>query len=499
MFCYGKIILTKGVNILAKTKTSSYVLTLRLETEIYQEHILFKRFEVARYLYNACLGELHKRYRTLKQSRRYRSVCKMAKGKVRNKMFSELNKEFGLVEYSLHEFVKPMQHTFKKNIDAFTSQKVATRAYKAFEKLMYNQGKKIRFKRHGEMNSIEGKSNSTGIRYKEGHVIWNGLVLQPILKKNDVYAHLALKDKIKFVRIKREWIKNKYVYYGQLVLEGVPPQRYNSGGIIHTDCADKRVGIDIGTSTVAVCSENKVILTELAPSVAETSNKIRIIQRSMDRSKRAMNPLKYKTDGTIDVKNRDKWLFSKRYIKKRNQLKELQRLNKAKRKQDHEILSNHILLLGSIIFVETMSFKGLQRRAKDTTVNTKGKFNKKKRFGKTISNRAPSMLLDIMNRKLKYIDKELKKVNTSLVKASQYNHITDTYEKKKLNQRWNDFGFCQIQRDLYSAFLLMNCKDNLEAINKDMCEQKFNQFRSLHDLEMQKLRMKGKTPISMGI
>ena len=99
-----------------------------------------------------------------------------------------------------------------------------------------------------------------------------------------------------------------------MVLEGVPTYRYNSEGIIHTDGADKRVGIDIGTSTVAVCSENKVILTELAPSVVETSNKIRIIQRSMDRSKRAMNPLKYKTDGTIDVKNRDKWLFSKRYI-----------------------------------------------------------------------------------------------------------------------------------------------------------------------------------------
>lgn len=486
------------MNRLAKAKTPSYVLTLKIKTEIFQEHILAKRFEIARNIYNACLGELYKRYRILKQSNKYKSVCKMQKGKQRNKMFSGLNK-VGLVEYSLHEFVKPMQHQFKKNIDAFTSQKIATRAFKAFEKLMYKQGKKVRFKKHGEMYSVEGKSNSTGIRYKEGNVIWNGIVLRTIVKKKDVYADLALKYKVKFVRIKREWVKNKYVYYAQLILEGVPPKKYNSEGIKDKHSAEKRVGIDIGTSTVAVCSENKVILTELAPSVAELGQKIRNIQRYMDRSKRATNPLKYKKDGTIDIKNKDKWIFSKRYIKKKNQLKELQRLNKVQRKQDHEILSNHILSSGTIIFVETMCFKGLQRKAKETTVNRKGKVNKKKRFGRTIGSRAPSMLLDIINRKLNYIDKELKKVNTNLIKASQYNHIMDTYEKKKLHQRWNDFGFCKIQRDLYSAFLLMNCKDNLEEIDRELCDQTFERFKSLHDVEIQKLKMRKKTPVSMGV
>ncbi|WNF38300.1 transposase [Bacillaceae bacterium IKA-2] len=487
------------MNRLTKTKTPSFVLTFRLMTEIHQEHTLSKRFEIARTIYNACLGELYKRYAALKQSKRYRNVCKMSKGKIRNRMFSELNKDFGLVEYSLHVFVKPMQHKFKQNIDAFTSQKIATRAFKAFEKLMYKQGKKVRFKKYGEMGSVEGKSNSTGIRYKDGSIIWNGIVLPVLIKKNDVYANLALKDKIKFVRIKREWVKSTFVYYAQLVLEGLPPNKYNCDGIKIENCSEKRVGIDIGTSTVAVCSESKVILTELAPSIVDISKKMRKIQRAMDRSKRATNPLKYKKDGTIDTRNKVKWLFSKRYAKKKNQLKELQRLNKAKRKQDHEILSNKILSLGKSVFVETMSFKGLQRRAKETTINKKGRFNKKKRFGRTIGHRAPSMLLEILNRKLNYTNKMLNKVNTSLIKASQYNHITDTYVKKKLHQRWNDFGFCMIQRDLYSSFLLMNCKENLEEIDKDMCEQNFELFRTQHDREIQKLKLKIKTPISMGI
>jgi hypothetical protein len=500
MFCSGKMELYKKVvNALAKTKTPSYVLTLRLKIEVYQEHQLSKRFEIARTIYNACLGELHKRYSSLRQSKRYSEVCKMDKGKQRNKRFSELNKEFGLVEYSLHDFVKPMQHQFKINIDAFTCQKIATRAFKAFEKLIYKQSKKVRFKRYGELESVEGKSNTTGIRYKDGQIIWNGLVLRTIIKKNDVYAHLALKDKIKFVRIKKEWMKNKYVYFAQLVLEGTPPQKYNSEGIKEKCPSKNRVGIDIGTSTVAVCSSEKVLLTVLAPSVETLEKDIRKIQRALDRSKRATNPTKYNENGTINQNIRDKWVFSKRYMKKKAQLKEMQRLNRVRRKQDHEVLSNTIISLGENIFVETMSFKGLQKRAKETTVNKNGKFNRKKRFGKSIGNRAPGMLLSILERKLSYKNKDLKKVNTQLVKASQYNHITDSYEKKKLHVRWNDFGFCKIQRDLYSAFLLMNSKENLEEINKDLCVKHFEQFKIMHDREMERLLKIKETPLSMGV
>ncbi|WP_237562785.1 transposase [Bacillus dakarensis] len=487
------------MSILAKSTNPSYVLTLRLATEIHQEHKLFKRFELARNIYNACLGELLKRYSTLKQSKRYKSVCRMEKGKQRNQMFSDLNKEFGLAEYSLHEFVKSMQHQFKQNLDSFTCQKIATRAFKAFEKLLYKQGKKVKFKKYGEMGSVEGKTNSTGIRYKNGNIVWNALVLRTIVKKKDVYAHLALRDRIKFVRIKREWFKDKYVYYAQLVLEGIPPKKYNNEGVKDNKTNESKVGVDIGTSTVAVCSENGVFLTELAPSVADFGKRITMIQRAMDRSKRAMNPLKYNEDGTVDTNNKSKWYFSKRYIVKKNQLKELQRLNKVKRKQDHEILSNRIISLGTNVIVETMSFKVLQKRTKKTTVNERGKFNSKKRFGRTISNRAPAMLLAIIDRKLKYTDKNLKKVNTILIRASQYNHITDTYEKKELHQRWNDFHFCKIQRDLYSAFLLMNCKDNLQEIDRELCIQNFERFREKHDLEIQSLKVKERTPISMGV
>jgi len=58
------------------------------------------------------------------------------------------------------------------------------------------------------------------------------------------------------------------------------------------------------------------------------------------------------------------------------------RKQKALRKQSHEKLANYIISLGNQVYVEDMNFKGLQRRAKKTTVNKKtGRFKKKKRFG----------------------------------------------------------------------------------------------------------------------
>lgn len=138
-----------------------------------------------------------------------------------------------------------------------------------------------------------------------------------------------------------------------------------------------------------------------------------------------------------------------------------------------------------------MNYKGLQAqaKAKKATINKKtGKINKKKRFGKSLANKAPSMFLTILNNKLKWIDKGLKKIDTWKVKASQYNHIEDKFIKKELSERWNDFDEFKIQRDLYSSFLIMNVNDDLSSINRDLCIETFNGFKELHDIEINRLR-----------
>ena len=139
--------------------------------------------------------------------------------------------------------------------------------------------------------------------------------------------------------------------------------------------------------------------------------------------------------------------------------------------------------------------------AKETTINKKtGKINKKERFGKSLANKAPSMFLTILDNKLKWHSEKLLKIDTAKVKASQYNHIEDKYTKKDLSERWNDLGSFKIQRDLYSSFLIMNVKENLKEIDKDLCFREFDNFKMLHDKEIIRILSSNNKKISsMGL
>ncbi|CAL7871100.1 hypothetical protein FUSNEC_GEN_300_03045 [Fusobacterium necrophorum subsp. funduliforme] len=167
----------------------------------------------------------------------------------------------------------------------------------------------------------------------------------------------------------------------------------------------------------------------------------------------------------------------------------MQRKIAEKRKQSHNILANSILEIGTIVKVENMSFKGLQKRSKKNEISEKtGKFKKKKRFGKSLSNRAPALLIEIIDRKLRYIGKNIIKINTFKVKASQLNHETEEYEKKSLSKRWGEIVGNKIQRDLYSAFLIKNVKENLEEVDIEKVKKEFKNFVRLHNEEIERIK-----------
>lgn len=174
----------------------------------------------------------------------------------------------------------------------------------------------------------------------------------------------------------------------------------------------------------------------------------------MDRSKRAMNHHNFNEDGTIKSGVKLKWNYSNKYIKAKDKLKDIYRKQADIIKTGHNIMINNILSKGDTVLVETMNYKGLQARAKETTKNAKsGKINKKKRFGKSLANKAPAMFLTILKNKLAVKDGRYLEVNTHKIKASQYNHLNQEYIKKKLSQRWNYFEYegsnIKVQRDIY--------------------------------------------------
>ena len=475
---------------------ANFIVQFPLKTEKYQEDILNRRFEIGRKIYNSLVNVTQKRYKEMMKTKKYRNLLSSLTGNKKTdktiwKQIDEMRKQYGLSEYSFHEDVKQMQKHFKDNMDSFTAQKIATELWKSYDKLFYGNGKKVYYKKYGELNSLEGKSNKTGIRFKDDRIIWNGLKIPVIINYDNYYEYQAMQSVICYCRIVRKFVRNKDKFYVQIVFKGNPPVKVDTDtGEIKHPIGNGDVGIDIGISTIAIASESDVKILELADRVQNMENQKQKLLRKMDRSRRATNPNNYHEDGTIKKQGNKKvvWNKSNHYIKYQNELKELYRKQADIRKYQHECLANYIVSLGNKVYVEKMNFVGLGRRAKNTEKNDKGKFKKKKRFGKSLANKAPSMLLTIIDRKLNYFGEELIEINTFEAKASQFNHFDGTYTKKLLSQRWNDFDGIKIQRDMYSAFLIMNITDDLKSFDIDKCNERFNNFYKLHNLEVDRLK-----------
>ena len=493
---------------MGKSKTPTYILTLELNTQKYQEDILNKRLEIARYISNSLTDKVLKKYNLLLESKGYQQLKKRLNpvnknyhnvsdkkskkllDKQRKDLYKQLEKlylKYGLSQYSLDEDVQPMYKHFKNNIGSLEAQAIAKRVWGKFDRLLNGNAKKVYFSKYETYNSIENKWNRSGLKYNSssGCIVWDKLNIPIIIKKNDSYAQKAIQDKVKFCRILRKMIKGKYKYYVQLALEGTPPIKVNKDGEVIRNIGLGDCGLDIETRTIAISSKFDVKLFELCPEVNNTEHQKLLLLRKLDRQRRFNNPNNFNQDGTIKKGIKLSWIKSKRYIKTQNKLKDIQRKQAAIRKQSHEKLANYIISLGDRILVETMQFKALQKRSKKTTKNKKGTFNKKKRFGKSLANKAPAMLIEIINRKLNYDGLSILKINTQKVKASQYNHFTNEYNKKDLKDRWNKN--INIQRDLYSSFLIMNVSDNLETINKEKCSKTYENFKTLHDKEITRL------------
>jgi len=476
-------------------RMANFVVQFPLKAEKYQEDILKKRFEIGRKIYNSLVNITQKRYKEMVKTKKYGHLLSSLTGTKKSdqkiwKQINEIRKQYSMSEYSFYKDIKKIQKHFKNNIDSFTAQKIASTLWKAYDKLFYGNGNKICYKDFGTMNCLEGKSNKTGIRFKNGTLIWNKLEIPIEIDYDNAYESQALQCEISYCRIVRKYVRNKYKFYIQIVCKGNPPVK------VHTETGELKhpigtgdVGMDIGTSTVSISSQIEVKILELADKVQDIENEKRRLLRKMDRSRRATNSDHYNKDGTIKKQGNKKrtWNKSKHYRNYQNQLKELYRKQADIRKYQHECLANYILSLGNKIYVEKMNFSGLQRRCKNTEKNEKGKYKRKKRFGKSLAHRAPSMLLTILNRKLAYFGEKLIEINTYQARASQFNHFDQTYQKKKLSQRWNDFNGIKVQRDMYSAFLIMNVKSDLKSFDMDKCKERFENFYQLHNLEVNRL------------
>jgi hypothetical protein len=322
---------------------------------------------------------------------------------------------------------------FSGLLQAHETQRIGVRAFTAVADWVYGRHGKPRFKGRRGLHSVEGKSNAACIRWREGHVNWNGLELVAIVDTKDDWLAEALAARTKYCRILRRTLRGRERWFVQLVQEGRSPVKPKHQAQRRTGT----VGLDIGPSTIAIVGEDEAKLVRFCDTIEQPWRAVRRTLRAMDRSRRATNPDNYNEDGTIR-RGPKTWRKSNRYRRLARQYAELERRLAGERKRAHGELANEVLALGDKIKTEKLSYRSLQ-----------------KNFGRSVKVRAPGTFVSMLRRKAESAGGELEDIPTRTTKLSQFCHGCGSFTKKPLSLRTHACacGIGPVQRDLYSAFL----------------------------------------------
>lgn len=434
-----------------------YILTLPLKTEVYQEHILEKRFRLGEHLYNNFLSFEKKKYYEMTKRRDYRDAQNLIKeltvqinsldrqvnkSKDDKKLIQELKKQrkeqydiiynikkmFDWSEFGFTKDIKRYRRYYKANLNSTICENLSGRCFKAFEKMESELIKDqyrceedkvnpcVHYKRKDSLRCLTAKRNSTEIRFsldeknRIGTVKWQGLVFSIDLSKCTLYEWQALHSEICYCAVKRDKIKGKWKYYIQITLKGHVPDKFDKQtGELKRQLGKGNVGLYFTSTSLTVSTENGVKTYPLEIKNHE-DKKTELLQK-MDASKRATNPDNYNEDGTSKEKSEIKgWHFSKAYKKYRAELYEIFRKECEEKKLLQEILANEVIASGDVFNCNKMDFKFLQRN-----------------LGKKIQSASPAMLKTTIERKLSYHDVSINEIS--------YSKLNPVLEEKNVSKK----------------------------------------------------------------
>lgn len=440
---------------MAKSKTPSFITELPLKVDSKQERELAARFQAARHLYNACLGEALVRMNLLRDSELWQQAKKLKGGskKERQDLFNQARNRYKFSEFDIGSFATATANNskwIKEKLGAHEKINMGVRAFKAVDKILFGVAKGIRFKPANRFKSVEGKSNTTGIRFVNNQVLWKKLVLNPIIDdpqtsfewNNPVIVH-GLNSPCKYCRILWRNLNGRKRWFVQLVNEGLPyqkPQNYVKDGTI---------GLDLNISNVAFVGDDYAGLLPFAQNVPTYEREIKALQSKMHRSQRMHNPGNFEPDFDKQVGNKivrkkgkvkpgkKQWVKTRNYRAHQAKKAEIERKKAAYSKSENRKLVNEILRHGNRIKTENVSVKAWQ-----------------KRYGKAISAKSPGFFQAELARKAESAGGKLVKFSTQKTALSQ-THLDGTRIKKKLSERIHKdvTGIKPMHRDLMSAYL----------------------------------------------
>jgi hypothetical protein len=316
----------------------------------------------------------------------------------RRAAFSALRERYGFSEYAFHDLARELRVSWlADHLDAVLAQTLATRAYRALNRVCVGNARRVRFKSRGRgLSSLENKRNDTGMRFvlepqdngrKLGFLLWHDDRLPALIDPDDPVVAHGLAHPVKYARLVRrsasspraqgaDWEGERYVV--QLALAGAPYHKPKHG------IGGETVGLDLGPASIAIVPrEAEARLEPLCAELRPDARAIRRLQRRMERQRRAANPEHYDEKGRPRKRGTGapRWKQSRGYLVSRRRKAARERRLAAHRKSLHGQLVHQIVAVGHTIITEKLSYKGWQ-----------------KRYGKSVGLRAPGMLIAHLRR-----------------------------------------------------------------------------------------------------
>jgi putative transposase len=414
------------------------------------------RFEVARQVYNACLGEAIKRAQQMRADPRWAQAKAISRNDpARSTRLRELRDEYRFTERDLMSYGSNCRVSWlREKVFAQEAQVMGRRAYEAVNSWVVGERGKPRFKSVSRgLHSLEAKDLTGALRIGEttdgrAGLQWRrGFVLPFRLDQEDpcqwwAALHVAA-GRLLRCRIIRSRIRGRWTFRAQLILDGIPLQRYENG--------HQLVGLDVGPSEVTVVSDHGTFKETFCVELTDQQRRIRRLQRRLDRQHRAGSPACFDGRGQHRRCRCDWWRSrSMRANQTIVDLADAQRRLAEHRRSLHGNLANRILGQGITIKTERISYRAFQRA-----------------FGRSVSRRAPGTFMTMLTRKAGSAGGQVIEVNTWSTALSQ-TCICGGRERKPLSQRVHVCG-CGVvaDRDMLAGFLVRHVDTTSDSHHLD--------------------------------
>ena len=509
-----------------RSQTPNFVVKMKLHLQDNVKNHLNKSFHIADSAYNETLSFGLKRFSAMKKNERYQELLELRRevmkvqenikkktkeetkkeikqkfkeeAKQKKAQLKEINEElgkiqmnYGLTKYQLSLWILERRKQTKayQHLNTAELQVVGEEAYKTLSQVIFYKIKpeKLKFRSKYSLNhSFRNRDNIGGTRLVESKK--TGVAYRLYIHKKSTFIDIPVSafteyqqvqllraDKIKYVQIVSKTIRGKQVFYLHIVCQGTPVSKIQKGEGV--------TGIDPGISTVAYVSKNSCELVDLVPK--DFARKERLIQnlsRKIERSRRVNNPEAYNKNGT---RNKDVHLkpLSKRAKRLAIRRQTAYRKLTEDRKKLQGELVNLIVSQSSVIKIEDLDIKSLQKRKRETRINSKtGRPFSKKRYGKAVFKAAPGYFRTLLLHRANSTGCKVDIISPKKTKPSQYNHITGEFDKKELKTRIYNLTdeITDVQRDLYSAFLIAYI-ENDEYLTEQLDENFDNFYKNMKE------------------